>query len=65
MRYEYQTIEKQGLGKRGIENLLGSLGADGFLFSFETNISYVFVRQLPEELVSISPAKKPTRTPKT
>lgn len=61
-RYEYQVIEKQSLGKRGIENMLPSLGADGFAFAFETHISYVFCRELVDGKVEEAP-KRTTKKP--
>lgn len=47
MKVEYLAIDKGELGKRGLERMLPALGNDGFLFSFETPLSYVFWRQAP------------------
>lgn len=59
MRIEYQVIEKGVLPKRGIENMLPSLGQDGFRFAFETAVSYVFWRELPPTEPPRRPIKKP------
>lgn len=70
MKVEYQVIVKSELvGKRALEGMLPSLGADGFRFALETPLSYVFWREVPvaepgEMLLGDGPVLKRTRAKK-
>ena len=57
---EYNVIPKGDLGrvegrKVRIEDMLPGLGAQGFMFAFETDVSYVFWRPQTEQ----PPEQKP------